>query len=62
MRGRFVAVERAWLRVHPLTTGGVRRPETEPFHADRDPPVSPDEEALFSAIGEELGRLGRERP
>ena len=51
MRGRFVTIVRAWLRVHRRE---VPRPRTEPFHAERNPPVSPEEEALFTAISREL--------
>ena len=49
--GRFGAIDRAWLRVH---RDGARRPETSPFALDRDPPVSPEEEALLAAIEREL--------
>jgi alkyldihydroxyacetonephosphate synthase len=51
-RGRFARLRRAWIRVHRL---GVRRPESPPFRADRDPPVSAGEEELLAGILRELG-------
>lgn len=49
--GRFGTIEHAWLRVH---TAGAPRPDTSPFVLDRDPGVSPGEEALLAAIDREL--------
>jgi alkyldihydroxyacetonephosphate synthase len=51
-RGRFARLRRAWIRVHRQ---GVRRPESPPFRADRDPPVSGGEEELLAGILRELG-------
>ncbi len=55
-RGRFVQIARVWLRVHPR---GVPRPETAPFIAERNPPVSPEEEVLLAAIEKELDEMSR---
>jgi len=46
-RDRFVAIERAWLRVHPHD---VARPETEPFRWEREPAMTDEETALLDAI------------
>jgi alkyldihydroxyacetonephosphate synthase len=51
-RGRFVTLRRVWLRVHD---SAARLPQSAPFRADRDPPVSPAEERLLDAIARELG-------
>ena len=45
-RGRLLALESVWLRVH---RSGVARPCTEPFGAP-DEPLNDDEIALFDAI------------
>jgi alkyldihydroxyacetonephosphate synthase len=52
LRGRILALDSAWLRVH---RGTVTRPTTEEF----DPPEEPltdDERALFDAIEAAVGR------
>ncbi|WP_394839999.1 hypothetical protein LVJ94_24225 [Pendulispora rubella] len=49
--GRFVTITRAWLRVHRRD---IPRPTTEPFHAERNPTISPDEDALLAALEREL--------
>jgi alkyldihydroxyacetonephosphate synthase len=53
-RGRFMQIARVWLRVHPR---GVARPQTAPFHGERNPPVSSEEESLFAAIEGELAKI-----
>jgi alkyldihydroxyacetonephosphate synthase len=49
--GRFGRIDRAWLRVH---LRGVRRPESTPFHRDRDAAMSLGEAALADAIADAL--------
>jgi alkyldihydroxyacetonephosphate synthase len=49
--GRFGRVDRAWLRVHPR---GVPRPESAPFHRERDAALSLGEAALADAIASEI--------
>lgn len=49
-RGRFGRIDRAWMRVH---RAGVARPRSAAFHCDRDPSLSPGEEALLDAISRE---------
>jgi alkyldihydroxyacetonephosphate synthase len=49
---RFVRVERAWLRIHPV---GVRRPNLGALAVDPDPPVSAEEARLLDAIALRLG-------
>jgi alkyldihydroxyacetonephosphate synthase len=44
---RFGRIDGVFLRVHPR---GVARPEAPPFRLDRDPPVSPGEEALVDRL------------
>jgi alkyldihydroxyacetonephosphate synthase len=51
-RGRFGAVTRAHLRVHPL---GVPRPDAPPFTPPPAAAPSVGEAALFDAIARELG-------
>jgi alkyldihydroxyacetonephosphate synthase len=50
-KGRFGAIERVWLRVHPADGG---RAAPHPFTLE-EPPASRVEEALFDAIARELG-------
>ncbi len=52
--GRFGTIERAWLRVHLVTSTRVRLPLPD---AELDPPLSDEEAALLSRI--ELELLGR---
>jgi alkyldihydroxyacetonephosphate synthase len=57
MSERFGAIERAWLRVHPV---GVRRPDHGGLALDPDPPVSEGEAGLLDAIDSCL--VGRAPP
>jgi len=50
---RVIVISRAWLRVHHRD---IPRPTTDPFHMERNPPVSADEAALLEAIRRELVR------
>jgi alkyldihydroxyacetonephosphate synthase len=52
MKGRYATVERAWLRVH---LAGEPRARVHALEAERNPPVSADEEKLFEEIARELG-------
>ena len=51
MNDRYARIERAWLRVHRLA---APRPQVHPLAAERNPPVSEDEEALLDAIEKAL--------
>jgi len=47
MQERYARVERAWLRVHRVE---APRPEVHPLVAERNPPVTEEEERLLEAI------------
>jgi alkyldihydroxyacetonephosphate synthase len=51
LRGRLLALESVWLRVH---RAGVARPATPPF-APADEALTDDEQKLFDAIADALG-------
>jgi alkyldihydroxyacetonephosphate synthase len=51
LRGRMLALDSVWLRVH---RNGVARPSAESFEPP-DEPLNEDEKALFDAIAEALG-------
>jgi alkyldihydroxyacetonephosphate synthase len=51
--GRFASVSRVWIRVHEL---GAEPATTAPFHGERDPKLTPEEEGLLVRFGERLRR------
>jgi alkyldihydroxyacetonephosphate synthase len=51
MEARYAAVQRAWLRVHPVS---VPRPSSHPLVADRNPPLTDEERALLDSIEQAL--------
>jgi alkyldihydroxyacetonephosphate synthase len=50
-KGRFVRLREVWLRVHRV---GAQHAATHPFVAERDPPVTADEVALWDSIASAL--------
>jgi alkyldihydroxyacetonephosphate synthase len=57
-REKIGRIDRAWLRVH---RAGVKRPTSPPVDFDRDPPLSPGEQALLDCIAAEIGALVQPR-
>ena len=51
MNERYGRIERAWLRVHRLD---APRPMAHPLVADRNPPLSDEEEAMLESIARAL--------